>query len=323
MNNFDNNVEAVMNTNANLKNNRDSLACVSADMVPDEEKAVSIDWSKLSVTLDYVDEVVIPEDERAEEISSEERGLLLKRAKMTTLHGMGHISGVLDDRVYALIQIDENNKRTYIICIDQGESVPTKIEVEQAFLVRLVKAGFNMNLLEKRERKKVLERVEELEDQVFNTWESCDMPFDFLDVLNAVYYARERLPEKRIMALDERHEFYDRVKGVLDTFATNIFDKKSYYMVMPEDVKVLAKELHMTERKLLKKLNDLDLLYKQPSSVGYQVKVRIGDTTEWMVCIFKLEYFEKLQEQKMGYQTDVDYTKLKQPEPQKSVNSTN
>lgn len=313
-----------MNTNVKLKSSRKySLSRVAADLMPEEEKAVNIDWSKLSVALEYVDEVVIPEDERAEALSSEEHELLLKRRRMSILRGMGHICGVLDDRIHALIHIDENNKRTYVICIDQGESVATKITVDQSFLIRLVKAGFNMNQLEKRERKKMMERVEELEDQVFNTWESGSLPFDFLDVLNAVYQAKERLPEKRILAIDERHEFYDKLKKVLDVLASNIIWKKSYYMVSPEDVEYVAEKMHMTERQLLKKLNDLDLLYKQPSSVGYQSKVRYGDSTVWMVCIFKLEYFEKLQEQKMGYQPNEGYTQLKQPEPQKTVNSTN
>ena len=288
-----------MNTNKNLKSEQNhSLSCVSADMVPDEEKAVSIDWTKLTVKLDCMYEAV-PKDERAEEISPEDQELMVKRAKTTYLRGMGHICGVLEDRVYALIKIDEDNKRTYVICIDQGDNMPTKIEIEQALLVRLVKAKFNVTMLERAGGKKLIEKLLEIENHYFNTWESGNLPFDLVDVLNAVNFSKGDLPIKRIMAPDERHDFYDQLKTVLEQYSSCCFEKKSYYAIIPEYVKDIAKDMKMSERSLIKKLNDFDLLYKQASSVGYQSKVRVFDNPEWMLCVYKLEYFEELQEKSL------------------------
>lgn len=74
-------------------------------------------------------------------------------------------------------------------------------------------------------------------------------------------------------------------------------DRTAYYGLFDEQIDGLAQHFGVKRLPFLKKLDEYGLLYLTESSKGYQTKVRLpadGDfpsSTEWLYCIYKLEYF--------------------------------
>ena len=270
-----------------LKQSKDAFS----SMIPVDEQAQVTDWTKLKVVHEETMDTMVPADESAIEPSSEEQTMALRLEKQKALLGMGHLCGVLSDKVYALVRVDENKRRTFVFCVEQGEKAPARIEIEQASLFRLANAQFNLDYMPKDEKKLMREKLTEIEDQILNTWESGDKPLQLMDVLEAIYHSRGQLPVVRALATDDRKEFYMRLKEKLFYFGCSVFEKKSYYAIIADAIPALAKEMGMHREAFIRKLDQLGLIYKQPSSTGFMSKVRIYDTTDWMLCIYRLEFF--------------------------------
>ena len=172
-----------------------------------------------------------------------------------------------------------------------------KLKIEQAFVLRLAKAGFKFENLESYERKYVMKTLMDVENEFLNTWDGRGYPVGVLDVVYVLHHLRRLLPVSYLGPVDRARALYERIKTVLsDGFYNCYCEKKAYYAYFPEYLPELARALSMTERDLLRQLKEFNLLYLQPSSVGHQAKVRtINNIPCWAICIYKLEYFDSLE----------------------------
>lgn len=263
------------------------------DLISEDEKAISIDWNALNVDVISGNiEKFVPEEEKALMVNPEENERMARQLRATVLAGMGHIQGVLNDRLYGLIMVDETEKRTFVFCFDQDNGVPTRFEISQADLFRLAYAEFDLSKMKAYDQKKMNDVMHDLENRVLNTWVDSNRPLPLPDVMEALYRSRNKLPVVTRVPIDNKREMYERIKEALSSLGGCYVEKKAYYAFYPDQVYLLAEKLGMKERPLLKKLEELNLLYLQPSCVGYQARVRIDENNNMrMVCIYRLEYF--------------------------------
>ena len=270
------------------------------DFIPCEEKAIVIDWSLLHVNM--VEESVesfMPENERALQSTPEEAEKLTQQLRLMAIAGMGHIQGVLEDRLYAQILVDEQNERKFVFCMDQKEGNPCRFEISQANVFRLAYAQYDVSNLDAYEQKKMRDVLRTLEDSVLNKWVDGNRPMPLVDVVEALFRSRKQLPVITRVPVDNRREMYEKIKDSMSSLGNCYVEKTTYYAFYPEYIHYLANSLGMKERPFLKKLSELNLLYLQPSCEGYQARVRIDENfSARMVCIYRLD---KIPEAAGGY----------------------
>ena len=231
--------------------------------------------------------------------------------------GMAQITGLMNNRIFALHYIDEQGNHIFKFCerYEDGTYSP-QMSITQGELFLLNACGFNVrSIVVPALKTKATQILSNLTLDYFNKYNGDD-PLDVADILRAIMQVRNKLPIRQDMPSEcASKEFYLKIVEAIKRNGSLSYwvednTHKSYYAFNDEAMKILAEELEMKVQELLKKLKDYEFLYLTKSSNGLKTKVRfkgiekgtseirnalreefgLGDSyTEWAYCIWKLQ----------------------------------
>lgn len=276
------------------------------ELVPEDERLESIDFKSTTVRLcDRNLQALIPSDERAEQTNQveDEEDIVISEEFFKATDGMGYIENVLDNRLVANIFVDEKGKRIFEVCQKYSDGTMSgKMKIPQADLYRLAMAKFDVeNIPTAQEKQKTKKFLSLFGDDYLGKLEKDEI-IPPMDILQAVFEVREKLPVHRREQEIPAQLLYRRIMDILKNEMSSYFEimnykRQSYYILFSNTMEDLAKYLKMPTQKLLRQLAEYNFLYIQNSSNGYQSKVRlfVDDVTTavWAYCLYDLEYLSQ------------------------------
>lgn len=244
--------------------------------------------------------VLVPEEARAETGSVpedmkeyEQLGLFNPTA------GMLQITNKFGGRLFAYVSKDEQGKRAvhFIQKYETGEYSPEFVISQSDLLTVAAWRKFQDSEMEK-DFRKCLRRIRtDYLDKIcgLEAANISDIIFTLVEILNelpVVSDSQETTPA----------QFYSVVMDILKEFCPDVFKfyrRGGYYILCDSEISRIAKEMGISERKLLEQLKKKRLLYLTDSCRGYQVKVpthKDGEGNsifEWCYCLLDMEYFSR------------------------------
>lgn len=237
--------------------------------------------------------------------------------------GMAQITGMLNDRLFALHHIDEQGNHIFKFCERyENGTISPQMSITQGELFLLNKCGFNVKSITiPTLRAKATQIMSNLTLDYFNKFCGSE-PIDMERILQVLMQVRDQLPIHKDLASEcNSKEFYQKVLQAMKNCSTftsfwGYSSHKSYYTLNNEAMGLLAEEMGLKVKDLLKKLHDYGFLYLTKSSAGLKTKVRfkgieqskskkgdafreefdIGDSyTDWAYCIWKLQNIGELR----------------------------
>ncbi len=280
------------------------------ELVPEDERLESIDFKSATVRLCERNlQALIPSDERVEvtnqvdDEDEDEEDIVIYEEFFKVTDGMGHIENVLDNRLVANIFVDEKGKRIFEVCQKYSDgTISEKMRIPQADLYRLAMSKFDVeNIPSAQEKQKTKKFLSLFGDEYLGKLEKDEI-ISPMDILQAVFEVRDKLPVHRREQEIPARLLYSRIMDILKNEMSCYRDivsyrRKSYYVLLSDTMEDLAKYLKMPLQKLLRQLAEYNFLYIQNSSNGYQSKVRMfaddASTAVWAYCLYDLEYLSQ------------------------------
>ena len=236
---------------------------------------------------------LIPEDERAEAESPDSTiQLAQKKGFFSPAAGMTCISLDSGGVIYAKIQVDPTGNRHILYCqrYENGSFSP-QMQVSQANLLYAATQEFTAkNISIPLQKRDLSHFVSSATNDYFG--KLCGTPvLNIVDILSALCKHLGNLPvTKEITGELTTQQLYDEVCHHMTRIPHFLYGThKSYHALCDYGINYIAEQLEMKPKELIKKLAEHHLLYLPDSSKGYQAKVNIDGTGEWLYCILKIE----------------------------------
>ena len=283
----------------------------SANLIPEDERAVDIQAEAVVIPV-KVDDEIIPEEERADTEASgpNEFDKAAELGAFSPVAGMGHIQGVLNDRLYAAIYVDDEGDRYVEVCEEFADGTfSSKLKFSQSDFMKASMCNFNPYAIKKDNPLMLIKSdaskfLTNLIDKRLAICTGKELSFDIFEMLRVIKGAWANLPVFQEDASTKRYRFYKRFMAKVKECALDR-DKehKAYNAFEYEEIEFIAEGLEMQPTDLLKTLREYGFLYLTDSSRGYQTCVRLKESidplektpipshTEWRYCVYKLEYF--------------------------------
>lgn len=273
------------------------------NQIPENERAViAPDTEAVPSVTKVLDNLAleVPEDERAEAGEADELEEVRKLGVFEPTVGMANILDVLDNKVYARIYVDSDKVRYIEFCEQYSDgSFSPKMRAEQSSMLLAEKYNFiAKDVPEASLRNRISKFIFKMTEEYLGKYNGLDEALDIVEVLNVLLKVRGSLPvyETAPKELEPEQFYHQVIQTIKDQAFASPNIHKAYYTLNYEEVTIVEKELGMKRGTLLPKLKEYGFLYLTESCKGYQTNVRFnwgkGDSsTEWMYCIYKLEYF--------------------------------
>lgn len=219
--------------------------------------------------------------------------------------GMSQIVNKFDGAFYAKLVVNAQGKREihYLQRYISGEYSPEYI-VNQDDLIKLV-------IWSKSKDPKNIKKAERIFDKLLTDYLSrCDGRMDidrFQQLFDVLYEILPELtPERQNPEMSPEILYNDVIQALKsDPHYPQIqkdYRNGGYYMLLDYDIDHIARELNLSEKRLLELLKKHGFLYLTDSCVGYQAKVAYGvDKTtgkrkySWFYCLYDLAYLNQQQ----------------------------
>lgn len=219
--------------------------------------------------------------------------------------GMLHIVNKFDGAFYAKLIVNAQDKREihYIQSYNNGEYSP-EYSINQEDLIKLVIWG-------KSKDPKFIKNSEKIFDKLLTDYLSrCDGRMDldsFHQLFDVLYEILPQLPLERQNQEVSPEVLYNDVIQALktDPHYSQIqkeYRNGGYFMLIDYDIDHIAREINISEKRLLELLKKHGFLYLTDSCVGYQAKVayEVDETTgkrkySWFYCLYDLAYLNQQQ----------------------------
>lgn len=275
------------------------------NQIPENERAViAPDTEAVPSVTKVLDNLAleVPEDERAEAGEADELEEVRKLGVFEPTVGMANILDVLDNKVYARIYVDSDKVRYIEFCEQYSDgSFSPKMRAEQSSMLLAEKYNFiAKDVPEASLRNRISKFIFKMTEEYLGKYNGLDEALDIVEVLNVLLKVRGSLPVYETAPKElEPEQFYHQVmQTIKDNHLFWLDDHKAYYTLDDGQIRMVEKELSMKPNTLLPKLKNYGFLYLTDSCKGYQTNVRFkgadGESfTQWMYCIYKLEYFAK------------------------------
>ena len=299
-------------------------------LIPEEDLAVdgnAIDIngdSNVKVEVMGTGDNIVTEEDKAEEREDffDDFEKAANLGILSPVAGMGKITGILDDRLYARIIENENGERYLEFCeqYENGKFSP-RFKVAQDDLIIASRCGFQPQTITKKSdlsfiKSDVMKFMNSLNREYCRKYNGNHM-FSLIEILTGLCQAYPQLPVDKEDMESIAGRFYDElVERINELMFTHCCpEHKSYYVILPEDIDFVAKKFNMKRLEFLKLLKRYNLLYLTPSSRGYQTNIRFRkdkpnglgpewNYTAWVYCIYNLKYLNSLKEEQTGKKAD-------------------
>ena len=250
--------------------------------------------------------LMVPEEETAVDFMDEAFDKLREAGYFSPVRGMANIKNVLNDSLFAKIYTDGKGMRYIDFCqrYTSGEYSPI-MRLPQADMRMAARYKFLSKQIEDapirgRVSRFLLDACDEYNGKFSGEDEEC---YNVVDILNVLFHSIPKLPIDRAGNSELRaEEFYALIKQhVEDVEAFKLFSHESYYMLDETGIVKLAHVMGMKKTEMLDQMKRHGFLYLTKSSKGYQTNARFksedgGSFTEWVYCIYKLEFFAGIKE---------------------------
>lgn len=278
------------------------------DEVRGKEPQISYDKIEV-VKMDFPNFASMVLEEEAADDSQEESDVCARLRELdyfSPVRGMANIRQVFDDKLFAQIYVDEKSMRFVEFCQKNNDGTYSP-------MIRLPQAGMRMaaqyhftskGIAEPAIRSRVAAFIVGACDEYYGK-SPFEEEMDIAQILNVLYRVMPKLPIKPEVPMKQGpEEFYRRVlRNIGDLQTMILFPHESYYMFDEDGIEKLAYRMDMKRLELLRQLKKYDFLYLTDSSDGYQTNARFTDKdgksfTQWVYCIFKLQFFAGIEEKK-------------------------
>lgn len=262
------------------------------------------------------------ERERAVVDEEDERRMAFKRSGFQRLpvNGMAKIQGVLDDRLFAKIVVNDKGERLfkYALRSKDGSFSPALTISQYDVLTFMEWVQYRNSRADekdefvkesKREAGKIYKKVRK---QYYNSATDGSL-INIEELLCVLCTKQSELPvahesgmmvDVKDLYLTASDFFAARIKEVEAHQAacgahTGLipYDRdRSYYVLFDDDLNAVVQHLRdfyhipLDISKFVRQMASGGFLYTQESSQGYQVKVRIAGNPEWVYALYKPEY---------------------------------
>ena len=179
--------------------------------------------------------------------------------------------------------------------------------MSQDILLLLEMNSFNVNDIEAHERKNVQKGLTAFGHDYLNKFVGGEI-FPPIHILRLLSLTRKKLPRNAVNAEDEAKAFYADIHGwIKDNLNCYTLVKPGLFLLQKDDMEDLARALRMKKTDLIQKMSQYHFLRLQPSSGGFQCKVRMRDRdgTDYY-CIYDLEYLDRQSNQYHDPSIEVD-----------------
>lgn len=297
-------------------------------LIPEEERALataSTTQTEVSQPDIHASAVVVVEDRQLDELLPEEERAVIEKTEddevdkyqeaedqgcFSIVNGMARIENVLDNQIYASVEVGKTGERTISFCqqYENGEFSPM-VRVRQSDLLMAAACNF---LEDKKGIPAVNARAKRF---IMNCYADYlgkfagEAPLDISMILKILVLVRNSLPtyyEKQDILSTPKALYQETVNIILGKGQYqrmySYLDRKAYFGLDREQFEWLATDLNTDCHVLARKFKEYGFLYLTDASVGYQTKVWIGSSPmpefktpsyQNLYCILKLDYISE------------------------------